>query len=281
MSAAGAHCPISEVTEIGVLGGGVIGAGWAALFAARGYQVRVYDPDPDCGRQFWPLIANAGTALADIYPGAGPLSDRILLSSEFEKALTGVQFVQECAPDRAPLKRQLLREAEAVLESSVIFASSTSGLPMSELQAGAQYPERMLVGHPFNPPYLIPLVEVLGGVGTSPAAIDWTVEFYRSIGKKPIVLDREVPGFVANRLQEAMWREALHMIVAEEATVQQIDASIAYGPGLRWALMGPFMTSHLAGGEGGIRHTIEHFADLPGQPWSRMTSPPVTSEIGQ
>jgi carnitine 3-dehydrogenase len=161
----------------------------------------------------------------------------------------------------------------------VIIASSTSGFAMTMLQADCEHPERCVVGHPFNPPYLIPVVEVVGGERTAPAAVDWLVRFYASTGKRPLRLSHELPGFVGNRLQEAMWREALHMVAAGEATVEEIDASIAFGPGLRWALMGPCLTFHLAGGSGGMAHMLDHFGAALDEPWTRLQAPPLTPEL--
>jgi len=160
-----------------------------------------------------------------------------------------------------------------------VIASSTSGFAMTMLQADCARPERCVVGHPFNPPYLIPLVEVVGGEQTDPAAVDWLAAFYAAVGKRPLRLSRELPGFVGNRLQEAMWREALHMVAAGEATVEEIDESIAYGPGLRWAQMGPCLTFHLAGGSGGIAHMLDHFGAALLEPWTRLQAPPLTPEL--
>jgi len=150
---------------------------------------------------------------------------------------------------------------------------------MTMLQADCVNPQRCVVGHPFNPPYLIPLVEVVGGQLTDPAAVGWLTGFYRAVGKRPLRLSRELPGFVANRLQEAMWREALHMVATGEATVEEIDASIAHGPGLRWALMGPILTFHLAGGDRGMAHMLDHFGAALLEPWTRLQAPPLTEEL--
>jgi carnitine 3-dehydrogenase len=150
---------------------------------------------------------------------------------------------------------------------------------MSDLQVDCAHPERTVVGHPFNPPYLIPLVEVVGGARTAADVVDWTVAFYDAVGKRPLRMTRELPGFVGNRLQEALWREALHMVAAGEATVEEIDASIAHGPGLRWAQMGPCLTFHLAGGQGGMAHMLDHFGPALLEPWTRLEAPPLTREL--
>ena len=161
----------------------------------------------------------------------------------------------------------------------VVVSSSTSGYGMSEMQTKCEHPERTVVGHPFNPPYLIPLVEVVGGTGTSPDVVEWTSAFFRQAGKSVITMDREVPGFIANRLQEALWREALHMVAAGEATVEQIDLSITDGPGLRWPIHGPMMTFHLAGGQGGMAHMFDHFGPSLLSPWTRLVAAELTPEL--
>jgi carnitine 3-dehydrogenase len=173
----------------------------------------------------------------------------------------------------------VLADVDRAARPEVVIASSTSGFAMTILQAGCEHPERCVVGHPFNPPYLIPVVEVVGGERTDPAAVEWLARFYASTGKRPLRLSRELPGFVGNRLQEAMWREALHMVAAGEATVAEIDEAIAFGPGLRWALMGPCLTFHLAGGAGGMAHNLDHFGAALEEPWSRLQAPPLTPEL--
>ena len=172
-----------------------------------------------------------------------------------------------------------LADIDAVTPPEVVIASSTSGFAMTMLQADCANPQRCVVGHPFNPPYLIPLVEVAGGEKTDPAAVDWLTAFYASVGKRPLRLSGELPGFVGNRLQEAMWREALHMLAAGEATVEEIDASIAWGPGLRWAQMGPCLTFHLAGGSGGMTHMLDHFGAALLEPWTRLEAPALTPQL--
>jgi carnitine 3-dehydrogenase len=189
------------------------------------------------------------------------------------------EMVQENAPENAAVKRRVLAGIDAQARPGVVIASSTSGFAMTMLQSECEHPERCVVGHPFNPPYLIPLVEVVGGERTDPAAVDWLADFYQSSGKHVLRLTRELPGFVGNRLQEALWREALHMVAAREATVEEIDESIAFGPGLRWALMGPCLTFHLAGGSGGMSHMLDHFRAALEEPWTRLQAPPLTAEL--
>ena len=190
--------------------------------------------------------------------------------------MRAADFVQESAPEDLELKRPLLADIDAVTPPGVVISSSTSGYGMSEMQAKCVHPERTVVGHPFNPPYLIPLVEVVGGAAPRPRRSRGPPTFFRHAGKSVITMDREVPGFIANRLQEALWREALHMVAAGEATVEQIDLSITDGPGLRWPIQGPMLTFHLAGGQGGMAHMLDHFGPSLLSPWTRLEAPELT-----
>jgi len=269
------------VRRVGVVGAGVIGGGWAMHYLRMGLDVDVYDPAPaaraDLMRMheaIWPLMERIG-----LRPGASP--DRLVVHDELAPAVADADVVQENAPEDAMIKRKVLADIDSVARPEVVIASSTSGFAMTLLQADCANPGRCVVGHPFNPPYLIPLVEVVGGEGTDPAAVNWLTAFYAFLGKRPLKLERELPGFVGNRLQEAMWREALHMVAAGEATVEEIDESIAYGPGLRWALMGPCLTFHLAGGPPGMAHMLDHFGAALLEPWTRLTAPPLTPELRQ
>ena len=233
-----------HVRRVGVVGAGVIGGGWALHYLRMGLDVDVYDPDPDARGDLlrmlevtWPLLERIG-----LRPGASP--DRLRFHGDLAAAVGAADVVQENSPEDGTLKRAVLAAIDQAARPDAVIASSTSGFAMTMLQADCARPERCVVGHPFNPPYLIPLVEVVGGERTDPAAVDWLAAFYAAVGKRPLRLSRELPGFVGNRLQEAMWREALHMVAAGEATVEEIDESIAYGPGLRWAQMGPCLTFH-------------------------------------
>jgi len=264
---------------VGLVGAGVIGGGWALHYLRMGFDVDVYDPGPQASQgvasmlaEIWPLLERIG-----LRPGASP--DRIAFHTDLDAAVANADLVQESTPEDGPAKRRVIAEIDRSARPDVIIASSTSGFAMSMLQADCNHPERCVVGHPFNPPYLIPLVEVVGGDLTDQAAVDWLVAFYASIGKRPLRLTRELPGFVGNRLQEALWREALHMVAAGEATVEEIDEAIAYGPGLRWAQMGPCLTFHLAGGSGGMEYMLDHFGAALLEPWTRLQAPPLTSEL--
>ena len=264
---------------IACIGAGVIGGGWVAHFLAQGFHVRAWDPAPDAEAKLRRLVDAAWPALSSLGLAEGASRDNLIVTPTLAEALERAVFVQESAPEDLPLKRKLLAEIDAATPTGVVVASSTSGYGMTEMQADATTPERLVVGHPFNPPYLIPLVEVVGGERTAAWAVSHASEFYRRVGKTVITMDREVPGFIANRLQEALWREALHMVANGEATVEQIDTAITAGPGLRWPIQGPMLTFHLAGGEGGMAHMLDHFGPSLKSPWTRLEAPELTPEL--
>jgi len=257
----------------------VIGAGWAAHFLRHGYDVVAWDPGPDAPSRLSGLLDTAWPSLERLGVGAGAGRHRLRWASTLEEALAGTDFVQESSPEVLDAKIALLGDIDRLTSPEVVVASSTSGLLMSDMAVECENPGRFLVGHPFNPPYLIPLVEVVGGQKTDPDAVAWAEAFYIAAGKRSLTMEREVPGFVGNRLQEALWREALHMVGSGQATVQQIDDSIAYGPGLRWAIMGPMLTFHLAGGPGGMEHMLDHFGPALLEPWTRLEAPRLTTEL--
>jgi carnitine 3-dehydrogenase len=267
------------VRTVAVIGTGVIGGGWAAHFLRMGYEVHAWDPGPDASARLDGLLDTAWPALERLGLAADASRDRLRFAGSLEEALADADFVQESSPETLADKVALLAAIDAAVRPDVVVASSTSGFGMSAMAVECPTPGRFVVGHPFNPPYLIPLVEIVGGVRTDPDVVAWTEQFYRIAGKVCLTMDQEVSGFVGNRLQEALWREALHMIDSGEATVQQIDDSIAYGPGLRWALMGPIMTFHLAGGPGGMAHMLDHFAPALLEPWTRLDAPTLTPEL--
>jgi carnitine 3-dehydrogenase len=268
-----------DVRTVACVGAGVIGGGWVAYFLARGYRVVAWDPAEDAEPRLRHLVEAAWPALTDLGLAEGATIANLTVEPDLAAACGQADFVQESAPEDLDLKRTLLADIDAVTPDHVVISSSTSGYGMSEMATRAAHPDRLVVGHPFNPPYLIPLVEVVGGTQTSPETVAWASEFFRHAGKSVITLDREVPGFIANRLQEALWREALHMIQAGEATVDQIDASITQGPGLRWALQGPMLTFHLAGGQGGMAHMLDHFGPSLRSPWTRLDAPDLTRQL--
>ncbi|HEX5302844.1 MAG TPA: 3-hydroxyacyl-CoA dehydrogenase NAD-binding domain-containing protein [Streptosporangiaceae bacterium] len=267
------------VRRVGIVGAGVIGGGWALHYLRMGFRVDVHDPGAGARdgllrmlESTWPVLERLG-----LRPGASP--GNLTFCRTLGEAVGGADVVQENCPEDAALKRRVLAEIDAAAPPEIVIASSTSGFAMTMLQGDCANPQRCVVGHPFNPPYLIPLVEVAGGEKTDPAAVDWLTAFYASTGKRPLRLSGELPGFVGNRLQEALWREALHMVAAGEATVEEIDASIAWGPGLRWAQMGPCLTFHLAGGSGGMAHMLDHFGAALLEPWTRLEAPALTPQL--
>ena len=270
---------VTGIDTVACIGAGVIGGGWAAYFMARGYDVVAWDPDPEAEARLRRTVSAAWPALTELglAPGADP--SRLRVADSLPKAVAEAQFVQESAPEDLELKRTLLADLSAATAPDVVVASSTSGFPMSEMATAAADRARLVVGHPFNPPYLIPLVEVVGGPDTAPAAVHHAAQFYRHVGKSVIEMDHELPGFIANRLQEALWREALHMVATGEATVEQIDTAITEGPGLRWPAHGPCLTFHLAGGEGGMAHMLDHFGPSLKAPWTRLEAPDLTPEL--
>jgi carnitine 3-dehydrogenase len=260
--------------SVALLGGGVIGGGWAARFVLNGIDVRLHDPDPEAARKVDATLDNARRAYRKLTLAPLPAEGALTLVTSVEEAVAGVDFIQESAPEREEVKRVLLATACRAADDDVVIGSSTSGLLPSRLQADMEHPERMAVGHPFNPVYLLPLVEVCGGERTSPATLERAAAVYHSVGMWPLVLRKEVDGFVADRLLEALWREALWLVRDDVATVQEIDDAIRYGPGLRWSFMGTFLTYRIAGGEAGIRHFMAQFGPALRLPWSKLVDVP-------
>lgn len=263
----------TEVGDIALLGTGTIGASWATYFLARGLSVTAWDPAPDADARLRAFIDAAWPAMERLGLAEGADPARVRVTDEPEGAVEGALFVQENAPEDEALKRTLYRRIDAVLSPDAVLASSSSGLLISTLQEGLQNGARFVVGHPFNPPHLIPLVEVVGGRSTDPAAVEWALAFYNAHGKKAIRVEREVHGHIANRLQAALLREAFHLLLSGAASAADIDAAIAHGPGLRWAFMGPFLTMHLAGGEGGTHGALEHFGPGLESWWADLGTP--------
>ncbi len=267
------------IDRVAVIGAGTIGASWAAFFLAHGLSVAASDPAPRAETALRDFIAAAWPALRRLGAMESPPLDRLSFHAEPEAAAANADFVQENAPEREPVKREVLRRLDAVLPASVIIASSSSGLLISRLQADCRHPERCVIGHPFNPPHLVPLVEVVGGEKTAPATVERALAIYTALGKRPIHIRREVKGHVANRLQAALWREAVHLVAAGIASVEDIDAAISEGPGMRWALMGPHLIFHLAGGMGGIAHFLDQFAGPIEDWWRDLGQPQLTETV--
>jgi|Tabmets5t2r1_1033131.scaffolds.fasta_scaffold03887_2 carnitine 3-dehydrogenase len=264
--------------SVALLGGGVIGGGWAARFLLNGVDVRLFDPDPDVARRVDAMLENARRAYRKLTLAPLPAEGELTLVASAEEAADGVDFVQESAPEREEVKRAVLAAACRAADPDVVFASSTSGLLPSRLQADMKHPERLAVGHPFNPVYLLPLVEVCGGERTPPETLERAAAVYRSVGMWPLVLRKEIEGFVADRLLEALWREALWLVRDDVATVQEIDDAIRYGAGLRWSFMGSFLTYRIAGGEAGMRHFMAQFGPALRLPWTKLTDVPELTD---
>ena len=262
------------VERVGLLGGGVIGGGWAARFLLNGVDVRLYDPAPGAARLVGEVLENARRAYGRLTLAPLPTEGTLTLVDTPEAAVDGVDFVQESTPEREELKQVLLAAASRAAGPEVVIASSTSGLLPTRLQADMLHPERLTVGHPFNPVYLLPLVELCGGERTEPATLERAAAVYRSLGMRPLVLRKEVDAFVADRLLEALWREALWLVAEDVATVEEIDDAIRFGAGLRWAFMGTFLTYRIAGGEAGMRHFMAQFGPALQLPWSKLTDVP-------
>jgi 3-hydroxyacyl-CoA dehydrogenase len=264
--------------RVAVIGAGTIGVSWAAYFLARGYDVNVTDPVRTAVSirhavsDLWPTLERVGLA-----PGAS--LERLHVVADPSVAVDGAGFVQENGPEDESLKIELFSRLDAAAPTKTVIASSSSGLLMSRIQSRCKHPERCVIGHPFNPPHLMPLVEVVAGEQTGEASIAEAMSFYRQIGKYPIRIRKEMPGHIANRLQAALWREAVHLVDTGVASVADIDAAVAYGPGLRWALMGPSLTFHLAGGDGGMQHFLDHLAGPMQSWWDDLGTPSLTTQI--
>ena len=271
----------SKVRRICCIGAGPIGAGWTASFLARAYTVTAYVHEPGEEASLRSLVEVAWVSLEALGLAEGASLENLHCTSDLAEAVADVDFVQESAPENMDLKQALYEKLGRLVAANVVIASSTSGLPMSDIQARCSTPNRTVVGHPFNPPYLLPLVEIVGGSATDPAAVQWLVDFYKLAGKAPLVLKKEIPGFIATRLQEAIWREALHMIDNDEATVEDIDFAIVNGPGPRWAMMGPCLIYHLGGGEGGMAYCLDQFGPSLKLPWSRLEAPELSQKLRQ
>jgi carnitine 3-dehydrogenase len=256
----------------------VIGAGWAARFALNGVDVRVYDPDPAAAGKVEEVLENARRAFSRLTLAPLPAEGSLAVAGSVEDAVAGAALVQESAPERLELKQELLAAADEAAPEDALICSSTSGLRPSALQAGLARPERLVVGHPFNPVYLLPLVEVCAGERTDPRVVERAADVYRAVGMRPLVVRHEIDGFVSDRLLEALWREALWLVNDGVATVSEVDDAIRFGPGLRWALMGSFLTYRIAGGEGGMRHFLAQFGPALQWPWTRLTDVPELTD---
>ena len=267
------------MTKIATVGGGVIGAGWAARFALAGYDVRMFDPDPEIGRKVEAVLANARRAQQRMLGALLPAEGTVTIATSLADAVENADFIQESLPEIEDLKQRVLAQIEEAARPDAIIGSSTSGLLPSRLAAEMAHPERFVVGHPFNPVYLLPLVEICGGEKTSQATKDAATALYTSCGMQPLQVRVEIDGFIADRLLEALWREALWLVNDGIATTAEIDDAIRYGAGLRWSFMGTFLTYRLAGGEAGMRHFLAQFGPALKLPWTHLVACELTDEL--
>jgi 3-hydroxyacyl-CoA dehydrogenase len=267
------------IRRIAIVGTGVIGASWAAQYLANGFDVVATDPAPGAEDKLRQYVDDAWPALTAIGLAPGASRGRLRFTTDLVEAVALADLVQENGPERPDFKKKLFADIDAATPLDSLIASSSSGITPSVMQSEARHPERILVGHPFNPPHLIPLVEVVGGATTSPAALQQAMKFYASIGKKPILLHKEMPGHVANRLQIALYREVLYLIEQNVLSVADADVAVSWGPGLRWALMGPSLQYHVSGGAGGIHHFLQGVFEGLLPVFKTLGDPTITPEL--
>ncbi|KKY31243.1 putative 3-hydroxyacyldehyrogenase [Diaporthe ampelina] len=274
---------MSNIQKVAVIGCGSIGASWAALFLAQGLTVSAFDINPAAQKFLDNMVSDALPVLSSLglLKKADAKPSDIIFTTTMEDALKGADFVQENGPERLQFKQELFERIAQTVAEDTIIATSSSGLTCSSIQDGmlaSSHPGRLVVGHPFNPPHLIPLVEVVGGRQTSPQAVSRAMQFYAAVGKKPVEVKKEVVGHVANRLQAALVREMMYLLQEDVATVPDLDRAMSFGPGLRWGVMGPNTLFHLGGGEGGIRHMADHLLG-PLTTWYAPRDPVVDDEL--
>ncbi|MGY3578839.1 3-hydroxyacyl-CoA dehydrogenase NAD-binding domain-containing protein [Bradyrhizobium sp. USDA 4504] len=268
------------IHRIAIIGTGVIGASWASLFLAKGLQVVATDPAPNAEASLRKFVETAWPALKRLGLSAGASQSNLKFTADLAQAVAGVDLVQENGPERIDFKQKLYGQLDELLPPDVIIASSSSGLTMSEIQKGAPtHPERCVIGHPFNPPHLIPLTEIVGGAKTSEATIQRASEFYTSIGQKTVRINKELPGHVANRLQAALGREVYYLVSEGIVSAADVDTALSWGPGLRWGIMGNMMLNHLGGGPGGIEHFFHQFTGPMSAWWKTLGSPVLSPEV--
>ncbi len=268
-----------KVTTLGLLGTGVIGGGWAARALHFGIDVIAADVKPEMEEWIRGAVANAEPALSRLTSAPLPPKGKLSFTTDLREMAQRADFIQENIPEQLPLKQRMLAEVSRHAAADVIIASSTSGLTPTDLQRDMVAPERFCVAHPFNPVYLLPLVELVGGEKTAQSTIDASAKFFKYIGMHPLHVRREVPGHLTDRLQEALWREILHLVNDGVATTGELDESIIYGPGLRWAAMGTNLIYHLAGGESGMRHMLAQFGPCLKWPWTKLEAPELTDAL--
>ncbi|GGA42008.1 3-hydroxyacyl-CoA dehydrogenase NAD-binding domain-containing protein [Dyella nitratireducens] len=268
------------IRRVAIIGTGVIGASWAALFLAKGLDVVATDVAPDAEAALKRFIAAAWPALQRLGLAPDASQNRVSFTANLADAIKDADLVQENGPERIEFKKTLYRQLDELLHPSVIIASSSSGLTMSDIQSACEkHPERCVIAHPFNPPHLVPLVEIVGGAKTSKDTIDRVAEFYTSLGKRTVRLNKEVPGHVANRLQAALAREVYHLVADGVVSVADVDTALCWGPGLRWGIMGQVLLNHLGGGQGGIEHFFQQFTGPMTAWWKVLGSPELTPDV--
>ena len=270
---------IEKVKNISSIGGGPIGGGWTAFFLSKGYNVKSYLHEPKEKEMFMKIVKTAWKSLKKLGLTKNASLNNLSVTCDLKKSLEGSHFVQESAPEKLELKQDLYYEMGEILPKNIIISSSTSGFMMSDIQKKCNSPERTIIGHPFNPPYILPLVEIVGGKKSSKLAVEWAYDFYKFSGKEPLKLKKEIPGFVATRLQEALWREALHMVDNGEASPEDIDIALINGPAPRMVIQGQCMAFHVACGEGGMATNLDQFGPALKWPWTRLKAPELTSEL--
>jgi 3-hydroxyacyl-CoA dehydrogenase len=271
---------IKPIRRIAIIGTGVIGASWTALYLAKGLQVVATDPAPNAENKLRDFVTAAWPALQRLGLSPGASQSNLKFTADLAEALAKIDFVQENGPERVDFKQKLYGQLDSLLPPEVIIASSSSGIPMSQIQPGAEaHPERCVIGHPFNPPHLIPLVEIVGGSKTSQATIERADEFYTSIGRKTVRIHKEMSGHVANRLQAALAREVYYLVAEGVVSAADVDTALSWGPGLRWGIMGNMMLNHLAGGSGGIEHAMQQLGGPMAAWWKTLGAPEMTPEL--
>jgi carnitine 3-dehydrogenase len=264
---------VTTIKRVAVIGCGTVGASWAALFLGHGLDVAAYDPSPGAEERLQSFVDHALDQLAEL--GTREKGE-LRFSGDLTDVLGAADFVQENVPEDEALKRRMLADIDALTAEGVIVASSTSALLRSSIVADCKTPHRFIVAHPFNPPHLVPLVEL---VGEDESIVQQAAEFYRTLGRRPVILKREMPGHIANRLSSALYREAVYLVEQGVASVADIDAALCNGPGLRWAAMGPHMTYHLGGGPGGIEHYLSHLGPSQVRRWASLGNPTLSPEV--
>jgi carnitine 3-dehydrogenase len=267
------------MAKAAIIGGGVIGGGWAARFLLAGRDVAVFDPDPEAARKVQEMLANARRALPELYDVPMPAEGQLTFSASLAEAVAGADWVQESVPERLEVKHAVLAEIQAACPEDAVIGSSTSGFTPTELQEGAARPGQILVAHPFNPVYLLPVVEIVPSAATPGAVTERATAILEGVGMAPVVIRREIPGHVADRLMEALWREALWLVHDGVATTEEIDNLMRYGFGLRWAQMGVFETFRVAGGEAGMRHFMAQFGPALKWPWTKLMDVPELTDV--